>query len=158
METQGSRPGIAEGGEGPQRYQCYVSRSLDTRLNRAMVETLKGEVELAVSRPVGATEILEVAYRLSPNPLIMESLAYAYWKLGNWEEAARDYQKLVETPHLGSERQEDWIQAHYQLGRVFQQAGDDEKARQYYEKLLAIWKDGDRDLTAAVDARRQLIR
>lgn len=134
------------------------SVNLDTRRNRALVETLKGEEELAGSRPARATEILEVAYRLLPEPMIMESLAYAYWKLGNWEEAARDYQKLVEHPHLGDERQEDWIQAHYQLGRGFQQAGDDEKARQYYEKLLAIWKDGDRDLTAAVDARRQLTR
>ena len=130
----------------------------DTRRDRAFIETLKGEVELAGSRPARATEILEVAYRLFPDPSIMESLAYAYWKLGNREEAARNYQILVETPRLGNESQEDWIQAHYQLGRVFQQAGDDNKARQYYEKLLAIWKDGDRDLTAAVDARKQLTR
>jgi len=130
----------------------------DTRRDQALIETLKGEVELAGSRPAHATEILEVASRLFPDPTIMESLANAYWKLGNREEAARNYQKLVETPRLGAESQEDWILAHYQLGRIYQQAGDDTQARQYYEKLLAIWKDGDPDLPAVVDARKQLVR
>ena len=36
--------------------------------------------------------------------------------------------------------------------------GDKEKARQYYEKFLTIWKDGDPDMPAIQDAKAQLAR
>ncbi len=130
----------------------------DARRDRAVVETLKAEVELAHSKPARVTESLEVAYRLFPDPITLEPLAYAYRKLGYQDEAARKYKELAETPRLGSESQEDWILAHYQLGKLFQQAGDLDNARRYYERFLLIWKDGDPDLPAIVDAKKQLIR
>ena len=130
----------------------------DMRRDRAFVEVLKGEVELAGSRSAHAAETLEVAYRSFPDPLTLEPLAHAHWALGNRDEAIRRYQELVSRPHLGSEAQEVWILAHYQLGRLFQRAGEKDKARQYYEQFLATWKDGDTDLPAIVDARAQLVR
>jgi tetratricopeptide (TPR) repeat protein len=134
------------------------SLNRDARRDRAVVETLKAEVELARSKSARVTESLEVAYRLFPDPITLEPLAYAYQKIGNQDEAVRKYKELVETPRLGSESQEDWILAHYQLGKLFQQAGDLDNARRYYEKLLLIWKDGDADLPVIVDAKKQLIR
>jgi serine/threonine protein kinase/tetratricopeptide (TPR) repeat protein len=130
----------------------------DARRDRACVETLKAEVELAHSKSAHVTETLEVANRLFPDPSTLEPLAYAYWKLGHQEEAARKYKELAETPRLGSESQEDWILAHYQLGKLYQQGGDIDSARRYYERFLLLWKDGDLDLPAIVDARKQLTR
>jgi tetratricopeptide (TPR) repeat protein len=130
----------------------------DARRDRANVELLKGEVELARSRSSHATETLEVAYRLSPSAATVEALAYAYGKIGNPAEAARRYQELAEKANNGNESQEDLILARYHLAGIFLQTGDHPKARRYYEEFLAIWKDGDPDLLAIVDARKQLIR
>jgi tetratricopeptide (TPR) repeat protein len=131
--------------------------SRDARHDRALLDALKSEVELARSHTAGIIETLEVASRLFPDPNTLESLAYAYWKLGNPDDAARKYEELTEKPLLGNESQEEWVLAHYHLGKIFQQAGDLDKARQYYQKLLDIWKAGDPDLTAVVDAKRQLV-
>ncbi|HTS64537.1 MAG TPA: protein kinase [Candidatus Acidoferrales bacterium] len=130
----------------------------DTRRDRALVEILRGEVELARSKSNHATEALELAHHLFPDPATLEPLAHAYREVGNREEAIRKYQELLARPRLGREEQEDWILSHYQLGRIFQEAGDKEKAREYYEKFLAIWKDGDPDLPAIVDAKARLLR
>jgi tetratricopeptide (TPR) repeat protein len=92
------------------------------------------------------------------DPTVLESLAHAHWKLGNREEALKRYKELSGMQQLGKETQEYWILAHYQLGRIFQEAGDRDKARQYYEKFRTIWKDGDADMLAIKDAKAQLIR
>jgi serine/threonine protein kinase/tetratricopeptide (TPR) repeat protein len=129
----------------------------DTRRDRAFVEVLKGEVELAGSKSPHAAEVLELANRLFPDPTTLEPLAHAASTLGNLEEAARKYEEIAAAPQLGAEAQEDWILAHYELGRIFQKAGDRAKAEDYYQKFLAIWKDGDPDLPSIVDAKAQLI-
>jgi len=129
----------------------------NTRRDRAYVELLKGEVELARGS-ARATETLEVAHRMSPDARTLEALAYAYWKIGNPTEAARRYQELAEKRTLGSESQEDCILAQYHLAEIFLQTGDHEKAKGSYEGFLAIWKDADPGLLAIVDARKQLIR
>ncbi len=41
--------------------------------------------------------------------------------------------------------------SHYHLGQIFEQLGDPSKALEYYDALLAIWKDGDPDLTLLRD-------
>ena len=130
----------------------------DARRDRAYLEALRGEVELARSQSAHAREVLESAYQQYDNPETLESLAHAESKLGNREEALKRYQELAGIHYLGNEAQEQWILAHYQLGRLFQEAGDKDKARQYYEKFLTIWKDGDADMPAIKDAKAQLIR
>ena len=128
----------------------------DTRRDQVSFDRLRGEIELARSKSPRAAEILEVAYRLYPDELILESLAHAYWKLGKLDDASIKYQELLANQHLGDERQEPWIMAHLHLGKIFQQKGDIGKARQYYEKFLEIWKDADPDLPPIVEARKQL--
>jgi len=130
----------------------------DTKRDHALVQALKGEVELARTGGAGATETIELAERLFSNPLTLECVAHAYWKLGNQSEAARNYEKLAEEQVLGNESQEDWIMAHYQLGKIYRQMGDAEKSARYYRKFLDIWKDGDADLPSVLDARKQLTR
>jgi serine/threonine protein kinase/tetratricopeptide (TPR) repeat protein len=130
----------------------------DTRRDRAHLEVFRGEVELAGSRSAHAREVVALGYRLYADPTTVESLAHAEWELGNREEAIKRYQEILRMDHIGDEAQEEWILTHYQLAKLLQEAGNKDKARQYYEKFLTIWKDGDADMPAIVYAKAQLIR
>jgi tetratricopeptide (TPR) repeat protein/TolB-like protein len=44
----------------------------------------------------------------------------------------------------------------YRLGRVYEQEGNIGKAREYYTKAIAQWKNADADLPELIDARRRL--
>ena len=128
----------------------------DSRRDRALIKVLKGEVELARSKSAHAADVLELAYRIFQDPSTLEPLAHALRQLGRTEDAVRMYRELEATPHLGSEAQEEWVLAHYQLGRIFQQTGDLAKAKESYERFLEIWKEGDPDLPVIVDAKARL--
>jgi len=49
-----------------------------------------------------------------------------------------------------------WALAHYYLGVVFEESADKEEAIGYYSKFLDIWKAGDPNLKAIVDAKKRL--
>jgi tetratricopeptide (TPR) repeat protein len=45
---------------------------------------------------------------------------------------------------------------YYRLGRVYEQEGNIGKAREYYTKAIAQWKNADADLPELIDARKRL--
>ena len=44
----------------------------------------------------------------------------------------------------------------YQRGLIYEEKGNDELAVKNYEKLLYLWKDGDKKLPARLDAQKRL--
>ena len=52
--------------------------------------------------------------------------------------------------------EEYWLTSHLQLGKIYEQKGDLEQARQWYGKLLNLWKDGDPDIVALIEAKARL--
>jgi hypothetical protein len=56
------------------------------------------------------------------------------------------------------EAQEDWLAAHVGLGEVFERLERPDDARQQYQRLLDLWKDGDQDLTLRAQATAALAR
>ena len=85
----------------------------------------------------------------------LESLAYAYRKAGRLEEAARKYEEIVSNFQINREAQEDWILAHYELGNIYRDLGEVEKAKEYYGKFLDIWKDADDNIPILDEARNE---
>ncbi len=127
-----------------------------SRNDRASFNVLKGEIELVKDNHGEAVELLGVAYNLREDNYVLESLAYAYFKKGDIDKAIEKYEHLVANPTLGWEAQECWIQAHYQLGKIYEEKGDKAKAIEHYEKFLDLWKDADPRIAEVDDARESL--
>ncbi len=128
----------------------------ENRSDRASFNILKGEIELARENHAQAVELFDVAYKLRDDNYILESLAYAYFIKGDLDKAIDKYEHLITRKQFGWEAQEYWIQAHYQLGKLYGKKGDAEKAIQYYKHFLDIWKDADPGIPEVEDARKRL--
>ena len=128
----------------------------ESRNDRVSYNVLKGEIELARGNHTEAVEFLGVAHNLSEGNYTLESLAYAYFKKGDLDKAIEKYEDLVANPNLGWEAQEYWIQAHYQLGMIYEEKGERKKALEYYRRFLDIWKDADSDIPELGDAKQKM--
>jgi tetratricopeptide (TPR) repeat protein/predicted Ser/Thr protein kinase len=127
------------------------------RHDRATYEVLRGEVDLAQKRYVAAVAAFEEAERLSAETAT-ESLALAESQRGNLDRAVEWYERLLSQDALGTEQQEPWLLAQYQLGRIHEQKKDPARAVKAYDTFLTIWKDADPDLPAVADAKRRLAK
>jgi len=128
----------------------------ENRNDRAAFNILKGEIELARGNHNEAIALFETAYKLRDDNYVLESLAFAYLMSGDLEKAIAKYEHLVSRKQFGWEAQEYWIRAHYQLGKIHEEKGEIEKAIQYYQRFLDIWKDADPGLPEVEDAKKRL--
>lgn len=80
--------------------------------------------------------------------LATETLAYAYQRSGNLDQAVVWYERPASPLGLLAfwEPQQRWASARYQLAVDYQERGHPEKARQTLAPLLDLWKDGDANL------------
>jgi tetratricopeptide (TPR) repeat protein len=127
-----------------------------SRGDEAAISLVKGEIALAKGRWDEAIESLAQSRQLEPrDPGCLESLAYAYRKVGKPEEAAGSYVKIGAAESVGWEAQEHWILAHYELARIYRERGDSEMAKEYYARFLNIWKDADPDIPVLKQAQAE---
>ena len=85
-------------------------------------------------------------------------LARAYWKKGNLDKAASEYERLTTIDPKNQVRYLIHPLYHYRLGRVSEEKGDRAKALVQYEKFLETWKDADERFPEKADARKRLNR
>jgi tetratricopeptide (TPR) repeat protein len=130
----------------------------ENREDRAAFNILKGEIELAKGNHDKAVELFETAYTLKSDNYTLESLAQGYLMSHDLEQAIQKYEELVSEKSLGWEAQECWIQAHYLLGKIFEEKGDVEKAIQYFQRFFDIWKDADPDIPILIEAKKRLAK
>ena len=88
----------------------------------------------------------------------LESVAYGYLMSGDMDQAMAKYEELISHKDFGWEAQEYWIRAHYQLGKIHEEKGNNEKAIQYYQRFLDIWKDADAGLPEVTEAKKRLTK
>jgi tetratricopeptide (TPR) repeat protein len=125
--------------------------------DQSNVNLLKGEIELASGRAADAADLFEVSARMWPARTgTTDRVARALVKLGRLEEAKQKYEAIIAARQFGAEEQELWFLAHLELGKIHERLGDPAKAREYYGKLLALWKDGDATLRPLMEARERL--
>jgi tetratricopeptide (TPR) repeat protein/predicted Ser/Thr protein kinase len=131
-----------------------INRS--NQLDQAEIAMIEGEIDLAKGNTAEAIEFLESLLQWhSQNTNFLESLAFAHRKAGLLKEAASKYEEIISLFHLGKEAQESWIMAHYELGKIFRDMGNTEKAKEYYGKFLNIWKDADPDIPILKKAKAE---
>jgi tetratricopeptide (TPR) repeat protein len=86
-------------------------------------------------------------------------LAQCHFAAGKFDEALKWLQKIpaVYDNNLGN-RAVFYPKSFYLLGRIYEQKGDKQAAITNYEKLLELWKDGDKDLPELIDAKARLAK
>ena len=129
----------------------------DNDADRAALGLLRGEVALAKGDTVGALEHLELAATLRGDSYFRESLARAYEAAGRADDAIREYEAILERTSFGTEAQEPWLLASYELGRLYEWRGDYRLAVESYERFVALWQDADPNLARSVaDVRNRI--
>jgi tetratricopeptide (TPR) repeat protein len=123
----------------------------------AEVDALAGQIALAEAKPDTAVLAFERSLNLWDRHATRRGLAEALAELGREEEAIQQLMRIVEDRQIGHEQQEEWIRAHYDLGRLYQARSDTVRALDAFGSLLEIWYEADPDIPLVVDARNQII-
>jgi tetratricopeptide (TPR) repeat protein len=86
----------------------------------------------------------------------LNSLASAYYQIGNLEKARSLYEKIISLTTGRLQWGDIYAKSFYQLGKICQKKGWEGKAIEHYEKFIQLWANGDPDLPETADARKQL--
>ncbi len=128
----------------------------NNRYDKIARHVLTGEVALAEQRIDEAIRELETAYAVQGASYWLEGLAFSYLAAGDLQEARSRYEEMIERAEFGVEAQEYWFRAHRQLGQIHELLGDTARAIEYYQRLFELWRAGDDDLVALINARERL--
>ncbi|MFC2161817.1 tetratricopeptide repeat protein, partial [Acidobacteriota bacterium] len=88
--------------------------------------------------------------------LILESMADAYFRIGDFDEAQKAYEKIISSSTIVISYGDIYVKALYMLGRISEKQGDTDKAIDHYENFLELWKDADPGLDEVDDAKKRL--
>ena len=126
------------------RILANLSTRLPSPSNKAYAGTLAGEIDLAQSRSTDAEQHFLAS--MGPYPALSHrGLARAYEAQHDWENAATEWKSFLDS--RGEVFQDDcpadWVRAHLFLARVEAHLNRLEESRDWYRKLLGIWRDGD---------------
>ncbi len=92
----------------------------------------------------------------SPHVDIWYTLGEASLGAGRNEEAARWFQKVVESGVEHTVFPIQFVRSFYFLGTLHEKRGDMVKAREAYRRFVGYWKDGDLDRERVAEAQRKL--
>jgi serine/threonine protein kinase/tetratricopeptide (TPR) repeat protein len=84
--------------------------------------------------------------------------ARAYQKLGNWDGAIAEYERLTTIDRTSRDRRLIPARFHYRLAKLYEQKGLTAKAMARYEHFLDVWKNADPDWPELNDAKTQLAK
>jgi len=85
-----------------------------------------------------------------------ESLASAYYKAGDLEDARKNYEKIAQLTNGRQEHGEIYAKSFYMIGKIYQEQRKKEKAIENYQKFLDLWKDADPGIPEVEDAKKRL--
>ena len=84
------------------------------------------------------------------------ALATAYYKSGNLDNAITEYNNILKLVFLKLYDGDIISKSHYELAKIYGELGEKEKAVEFYNKFLEIWKEADEDLPELIDAKKRL--
>jgi tetratricopeptide (TPR) repeat protein len=89
--------------------------------------------------------------------LFLESLAFAYYKSGDFESAKEESEKIMNLTIGKLWHGDIFTNSYYMLARVFEQMGQRENAITHYDKFLALSKNADPGILEVDDAKKRLV-
>ncbi len=155
--TLAQKGSLEEAHKAAEELRVLCEKSLNKRSIRLYYH-LEGRIALENGDYERAIEFIEKAMSLDPYYFKSEldSLAMAYYRAGNPEKAAAEYEKIITCP-TGIRRYGDgYVKSFYMLGKIHEQQGNTAKAVEHYEKFLDLWKDADPGLTEVEDAKKRI--
>jgi len=134
----------------------------DTLFQRYFLPTITAASELRRGNPRKAVELLDPAstYERCDCPWWVSNYyaAYlrglAYLELGEGQNAAREFQKIVDNPGITLSDITGAL-ARLELGRAYVMDGDRAKAKTAYQDFLNLWKDADPDIPIYQQAKAE---
>ena len=112
---------------------------------------LKGELSLSKGLHKQAIDYFNKAANIESldRQFFINASGEAYFKVGELDKAAKKLESVIRI-------NPNHAQSHYLLGLVYQKRGEQEKAKEHFEKFMDIWKDADDNLPQLVEAKKQL--
>ena len=108
---------------------------------------------------IGEYSLLYPSYLLPHNfPFERDTLARAYLRIGDVDKAIAEYERLITFHPNTVERSLIHPRLYYRLALLHEQDGQKEKAIEYYNKFLDLWKDADPGIAEVKDAKKKLAR
>jgi len=125
---------------------------------------LVGMIELKKKNFQKAIQYFKQAVALLPSQmdpeqgqaLFFESLALAHWEAGNFDEAQKEYERIVSLSTGRLLYGDIFAKSLYMLGKIYEEKGMKDEAIEHYEKFLSLWNGADPSTTEIIDARKRL--
>ncbi|MEE9263198.1 MAG: tetratricopeptide repeat protein, partial [Vicinamibacteria bacterium] len=116
---------------------------------------IRGDTATALEELRQAASMLPARGLLGPPPPhvpIWFSLASAHLAAGNELEAAEWFRRIAGSTkeHLAFPIR--YVRSFYFLGRIHENRGEMDKAREYYQRFLDLWRDGDMERERVIEA------
>jgi len=159
---------LDEGQQTAERLGNLIENGLNRKLMRSYYHLI-GQIELEkknLSKAIGnfkkAIALLpfqhyEWHFRLPmAHALLFESLATAYYRSGDFELASEEYEKVTQLTIGKLWYGDKYRDAHFMLGKIFEQKGQREKAIDHYEKFMKILKNADSENPRFKEAQRRM--
>lgn len=121
---------------------------------RSLFLYMEGEIDLARGNVTGALQKFQISDRSHKNEFASRGIAFANYQAGDYEEAIRHYEAILEKTVFGWEAQHDWLWDHYFAARCYAELGQNNHAITLLDRFLDLWKEADEDLELLNRARR----
>jgi tetratricopeptide (TPR) repeat protein len=130
---------------------------------------LSGMIELSTDRFPQAIENFNQAISLLPHQyyrhpwivgndraMFLDSLALAYSRSGNQDEASEEYGKIHTLTLARLDYGDIYAKSYYRLAQIFEEKGWDQLAKRNYQTFLSLWQAADPDNPELEDARQRI--
>ena len=125
------------------KSRIYPQNNID----KANHDLLSGNILLASDSIDAGIDLLKSANRLSEDNYDKGHLAFGYFKKDRKSEQAEIiYKEIINEKMMGWEGQEIYLNSYLRLAEIYESRGQVDKAIEYYNKFLNIWKDADKDI------------
>jgi serine/threonine protein kinase/predicted Zn-dependent protease len=153
---------IPEAAKAAEELKAVNAQGMRKDVDIRIYDHLMGRIELEKRNYSGAIERLKKAVDSLPygplekNAGYIDSLALAYFRAGNLAKAQIEYERITTLTTGRLAYGDIYAKSFYMLGRIFEQKGDELKARENYQRFLDLWKDADSGLPEVPDAQKRL--
>jgi tetratricopeptide (TPR) repeat protein len=160
-----ARGGQLEGAETTRKKLSDMAETFPFDIEeKRRLHQLDAEIALARGNAEQAAAELEQAESMLPargfggnqHVPIWYSLASAQLAAGNETQAAQWYQKIAESTTEHISWPIPYVRSFYFLGKIHENRGEMDRAREYYQRFLNFWQDGDMDREHVEEAQQKI--
>jgi tetratricopeptide (TPR) repeat protein len=142
------------------QYKALTESAANKNVMRGYYQ-LQGRIELEIGNYADAIahikrSISMLSANASQKLFYGYSLALAYYRSGDLEQARSEFEKIQSLPVGRITYGSFFISSFYMAGKVCEELGDKGKAIENYEKFLDLWGNADPEFTEVDDAKARL--